>query len=590
MNLSDEKKLNQYTVSFAAVIMFSSALIIFKLNVFPLQVAVLAVPVGSGLYILSSHLSTNKKMYFNDNMDVIVHISIFALITIASVFSPSSSEYNPLIYYSLVSISAGLIIVSVMTEFTKTKIILLEIILLSVLIRGSIFFQFPSIPGNDAPVNHVPAIIRTLESGTYISSTYEEGFPISHLRVVIGALMTGTELKLSLYGLLFLPQALGIGLVYVFIRRIWQIERALVAAAMLCVASFSIVYGFRRIPQTTTVTLLPVLLLSLSFKSRRMKLITISIFTTIILSHNASPWIITFFITSIATIERGLNAIGIKWETHLANTVVLIVTFITVKFSHIFVSGYQNNIGRLYLIIKASSSSTSEGTTSAATSTAIFAATSSDYTYALLRFSSTHIIIVSILVFLFYVYLERGVRYFYYNKVSETNSPNEIFWYVPVTILWVAAGYLLVSDSPGNTKIFASLAILTAPLLYDFILHLFENKRSFIYVSIAFLIVASVTFSGVVHPRSNVDDFNRPGQNAINEEKIAALEFSKKLPNDARMEAPSPVYRYQYKTSSELIRPSQGFENQYILDLCQLRSGLNQSRIYHASGTCIRSQ
>ncbi|MFB6225142.1 MAG: hypothetical protein ABEI13_01670, partial [Candidatus Paceibacteria bacterium] len=154
-----------------------------------------------------------------------------------------------------------------------------------------------------------------------------------------------------------------------------------------------------------------------------------------------------------------------------------------------------------------------------------------------------------VLTFLGLVYLERFLE-----SNSRTNEEQrrylEQIWFIPVSFLWAGAGFLLLSDAPGNTRIFGPAAILTAPLLYDFVGGVYRSKDEIFKLSLIFILISSLAFVGVIHPRSTVDEFNRPSKSAIDESEEAALQFIGRIPKSLHVGVYSPVHRYYWYTNT----------------------------------------
>jgi uncharacterized membrane protein len=237
----------------------------------------------------------------------------------------------------------------------------------------------------------------------------------------------------------------------------------------------------------------------------------------------------------------------------ISNVGLIILVLGIIKIGYIQVSGYFHNIGRLRnLLLFVLGRYQGEGVSAASSA--------SGYEFALLRFSSTQLLLTAMLVFIFLFYLEKLSR----EKIDKSTKYGMI-WYVPVVLLWAISGFLLTSEAPGNTKIFASVSILMSPLIYDFVLGITRSHRKKIRVGILIFLLISVAFVGITYPRSTVDSFNRPAQNAIDHTETAALEFTNQMPESTTVGVYLPVHRYEWRTNSELRLVGEDEPNDYYL-------------------------
>jgi len=503
-------------------------------------------PVGALLYLGSQRLDSNDVAHVSQGTEDKLHLLILFLIVFVITVSPRSQYYQEVLYYPGIGILAGIISVGVLFAQHRTRLYVFEILLLSVLVRGTIFSQYPSIPGVDAVHTHAPTVLLTLSEGTITSPSYYGSFPISHLRAVTGALLSSANLKRSMYFFVYLPQAASVLFVYVFVRTFWGKEPALIACIFIATTSFNILYGFRRFPQATSVALLPILLFTLSNDAYRDRILSVLLFGAILLAHNAPSWLILIFLSLLLPLEYIVRR-GKHKQMILSGALLFVTLFGVMKLEYIWVSDYYNNIGRIVnTILSALGIRSLETLPTRSTGPG-------EYRFALLRFSSSHIMLSTVFYFLFLRYLKKGLQWRKGISIDQREI-KIIIWYLPVAMLWALAGYVLISNAPKNTKMFSVLGVLAAPLLYWFL----ERFRRFDSlgpaVLVVFLLVFSISLVGVTHPRSNVSEFNRPGEIALTQEELNTIAFTDFLEPDSSANVPDEMFGYWWLFSEEISR------------------------------------
>lgn len=164
-------------------------------------------------------------------------------------------------FFILSSLLAGLIAIeiAVSSDARHVPSVLIKTIILGVLIRASVYFEFPSTLGTD-PWWHSGFIQYMLDSG-YIpahvlpySSLEYPSMPMMHLLVVGLALVSGTSLHIS-YFFIGVIECLAVVFIFLIGRAIMGERSGLLAALLLVLASQFVLWGFYVVPQTFGVVL-----------------------------------------------------------------------------------------------------------------------------------------------------------------------------------------------------------------------------------------------------------------------------------------------------------------------------------------------
>lgn len=327
-----------------------------------------------------------------------------------------------------------------------------------------------------------------------------------------------------------------------------------------------------------TMSLLPLLLFTLARLESRAHVLSITFFSAILLAHNAPPWILIFFLVLIVPLEY-VTERNTKTEMFPAKSLLIVGVFIILKLEYIWISEYYYNVSRIFktfLTIVGIQSMEMLPTQSSQ---------SAEYRYSLLRFSSTHILLSAVFYFLFLQYIKRLFQWFNgfdlnYREVRFIN------WYLPVAVLWAGVGYTLIFAAPRYTKMFAIFGVLASPLIYDF-LDGFRNigsQKTAIFM--VFMLMFSLSFTGIVHPRSNVSEFNRPDKIAATQGELNMIEFAHNLKQNGEVLVPDDIFGYWWLFRNDLqrFRYSSEKEDGYLLNNGEpIKSPNIDHKIYTAS-------
>jgi len=173
---------------------------------------------------------------------------IFWLSFAGSIYSLSTEIlHRPVTYFILTSLCASMIALQILYAQGRATIYLIvfEILLISLSVRASAFFVFPTIPGSD-PWAHLVYIKDFVNLG-HIESTrgwiYYLNYPIVHLNAVTMKLITGVDYKTTMFLGIGLPVMLSTIFVFLIGRSVVNVKIGLLAALLLNLADYHLRYS-----------------------------------------------------------------------------------------------------------------------------------------------------------------------------------------------------------------------------------------------------------------------------------------------------------------------------------------------------------
>lgn len=227
-----------------------------------------------------------------------------------SVYSLSTEIlHRPLIYFLLTSLSAAMIALQILYYRGKGTIwlVLFEILILSLSIRASAFWVFPTIPGADSWW-HAEVVKDYVARGQIFQQLSTTGgvnhyysMPVMHLNVAITQMVTGIGYKAAMFLGASLPLLLST--VFVFLIGRWLVNDrvGLLAMLLLSLSDYHIRWGAENIiAMSFGITLFTMILYLLMVRGSqaevfRRVLITM-LMIVLILTHTVSAFIMACFL------------------------------------------------------------------------------------------------------------------------------------------------------------------------------------------------------------------------------------------------------------------------------------------------------
>lgn len=505
----------------------------------------------------------------------LIYICYALAFSVAVLRSPLVVGANSYLYAALVTGLVVLLLLATLSSEVPRVPLLLMIIATAILVRGAIHFQFETPPGIDAVVTHYPAILMTFESHSIQSPSYYEVFFTSQLRAVLGMFVLDVTARDAAYLTLFLPQAISVLFVYL-VGRQFSKPLAGVSALFVGVVAFHIPYGAYRIPQSTSITLLPLLLYLIFFSERnwRRYVVLFVLFLAFFLTHNISPWILFGFAAVWAAIEFVLGRFS--FESHFENVpIYLLFSFSAIKLWYIVVSEYTYNVGRLVNVVSFLLGASSFGGVPTASRTG------GSGEFVFLLFASTYLVVGCVLAFVVLF----GVHELLVGRATETRSA----WLFAIGLIWGLFGAtLLFGPNVGIERASGALSVIIAPVIVLFVKHIYGSSGRWRNVAIILAIVSLVAFTSVIHPRANVGDTFRTEQVALTTDEVSGLQFSETYTRGYSTDDYTGSFRW-YVGDNGRLRPEGGGEWQLDRIRVANATAVPQDVIYDSAGAKIRS-
>lgn len=231
----------------------------------------------------------------------------FYLIFLISIFIYSMNlYYRPLSYFILICILAGIIASEILYVKEGDRIfpLLVQIFLLSILIRSGIYYNFPSIMGYDAYAHAGIAKLIT-ETGTIppieISSKYFY-YPLAHIFVSITQLMGGLDVKDGFFYSIGFANIFSTAGIYLIGKKLEGPQMGLLAALLINLNNHNIVTGIANITPGSLVLCYFIIIIYAIFSENHALVQTgLLLLTTIlmILTHQLTTFVVFLALISI---------------------------------------------------------------------------------------------------------------------------------------------------------------------------------------------------------------------------------------------------------------------------------------------------
>jgi len=192
--------------------------------------------------LLKKRENTPGVIFSNRALD-----SIFWFLFAGSILSLSTEVlHRPLAYFVLVALSAAVLAVQVLSGKGKSiPYLLFKILLVSLSVRASAYWVFPTLPGSDTWAHlvylkhyiaegHIP---ETLPAGTGISYLK---YPVMHLYMVSMKLITGLDYKEAMFLSVGIPALFSTVFVYLIGKTVAGERMGLLAALLINIADYQI--------------------------------------------------------------------------------------------------------------------------------------------------------------------------------------------------------------------------------------------------------------------------------------------------------------------------------------------------------------
>jgi len=278
-------------------------------------------------------------------------ILFFCLSSVSIVLLHETAYSRPLLFFILIALVAASIAVEIAISSNAKHVpsILLKIVILAILVRASVYFEFPSVIVAD-PWWHSGFIQAILDHG-YIP---EQGLPsplmypympMMHLFIAAASLITGLGVHDS-YFFLGIIECISVILIYLIGKAVVNERTGLLAALLLVLANQFILWGIHITPLTLGIVLTLVVLVVLFLVPRNdlasFIVLFLVVLASVLLTHQGTAAytaiVLVVVIVVFAIVRRGArgatNGDGIQsakaLTLHLWSLAAVVTSFVGV--------------------------------------------------------------------------------------------------------------------------------------------------------------------------------------------------------------------------------------------------------------------
>lgn len=207
--------------------------------------------------------------------------------------------HRPLIYFILISVAASMIALQILYSRGSGSmwLILLQILLISLSVRASAFFVFPTLPGSD-PWAHVEYVKDFMHLGRIESTrgwiTYLY-YPITHLNAATMNIITEVDWKTTMFLGISLPLMLSTVFVFLIGQSLGNARVGLLAALLVSLGDFHLQWSIQPGSTTFGLTLFTIILFLLIRDRGGIRILPIALIIllllTMVITHTMSAFV-----------------------------------------------------------------------------------------------------------------------------------------------------------------------------------------------------------------------------------------------------------------------------------------------------------
>jgi len=269
-----------------------------------------------GLAILSSCLiyALFRKKFKNetsiysgeDSLKSVLSLSFYIFFLICILIYNMNMYYRPLSYFILICILAGIIASEILydREGDKVNSILLQILLLSILIRAGIFYNFPSLMGYDAyfHANMARIITNTGFIAPFQISDKYFYYPLAHIFISATQILGKVDIKDAIFYSIGFANIFITAGIYLIGKKLEGPQMGLLAALLINLNNQNIVAGIANItPGSLVLCYFIFVIYAIYSEKQELKYIGFILLITIlmILTHQLTTFVVLFALITI---------------------------------------------------------------------------------------------------------------------------------------------------------------------------------------------------------------------------------------------------------------------------------------------------
>ena len=241
-----------------------------------------------------------------DRLKSILEILFYIVFLICILIFSTNLYYRPISYFILICILASIIASEILyvKEGDRVSSILLQIFLVSILIRVGIFYNFPSLMGYDAyfHANMAKVITNTGFIAPFQISGKYFYYPLAHIFISITQVMGKTDIKDAIFYSIGLANIFTTAAIYLIGKKLEGPQMGLLAALLLNLNNHNIVTGIANITSGSLVLCYFIFIVYTIFSEKQeLKYTGFILFITIlmILTHQLTTFVVLFALVTI---------------------------------------------------------------------------------------------------------------------------------------------------------------------------------------------------------------------------------------------------------------------------------------------------
>jgi hypothetical protein len=241
-----------------------------------------------------------------DRLKSLLGLSFYIIFLICVLIFSMNLHYRPMSYFILVCALAGIIASEILyiTEGDRVSSILLQIFLLSILIRVGIFYNFPSLMGYDAYFHANMARIITntgFVAPFQISGKYFY-YPLAHIFISVTQILGKTDVKDAIFYSIGLANIFITAGIYLIGKKLEGPQMGLLAALLINLNNHNIVTGIANITSGSLVICYFIFIIYTIFSEKQeVKYTGLLLLITIlmVLTHQLTTFVVLFALVTI---------------------------------------------------------------------------------------------------------------------------------------------------------------------------------------------------------------------------------------------------------------------------------------------------
>ena len=290
----------------------------------------------------------SKRIYL-----YLINVAYFILITLCFILSYTYLYERSTLFLIIVCITAILLGIEIIQFQTNFKFLssfwtFSKIIVLAILIRSSIYYQFPGVVGVD-PFYHIDFINYLLMNGFLrIGDTYFH-FPAMHIFVAAVSIISNLS-PIDSFFFIGIIEVISLIFVYLLGKKLFNNQIGLLSCLIISLSSEHILWGYWIIAMSFALCLIPMLIYILFTKNdKNNKIYTIFVLFIILivyLTHTVASFVLLLYLIIYWFFSHSMNILPFNCsKRNLFGIFFVVISLLLLSFYWIYISDFFEYIG-----------------------------------------------------------------------------------------------------------------------------------------------------------------------------------------------------------------------------------------------------